>query len=94
MIMRKQVLSMPARRHFKLLRDPCDDPQTPEDVYVSPENRFVRETVYDAPLNGIFSPWPGTRARAYLPSSSSDSRSCWGRSGATGPRCARWSNAA
>lgn len=54
MIMRKQVLSMPARRHFKLLRDPFDDPQSPEDVYLSPENRFVREAMYDAALNGNF----------------------------------------
>lgn len=54
MILRKQTLSMPARRHFKLLHDPFDDPQCPEDVYLSPENRFVREAMYDAALNGNF----------------------------------------
>ncbi len=54
MILRKQVLSMRARQQFKLLRDPFDDPQCPEDVYLSPESRYVREFMYDAARHGNF----------------------------------------
>lgn len=54
MILRKQTLSMLARRHFKLVHDPFDDPQDPADVYLSPEIRFVREAMYDAATHGNF----------------------------------------
>lgn len=54
MILRKQVLSMRARQQFRLLRDPFDDPQCPEDVYLSPESRYVREFMYDAAQHGNF----------------------------------------
>ena len=54
MIIRKQRLHMQTRKHFRLSRDPFGDPQTPEDVYLSAESRFVRETLYDAATNGNF----------------------------------------
>lgn len=54
MILRKQALTMRARQHFKLLRDPFDDPQCPDDVYLSPESRYVREFMHDAALHGNF----------------------------------------
>lgn len=54
MILRKQLLTARARQHFKLMRDPFDDPQSPEDVYFSPESRYVREFMYDAATNGNF----------------------------------------
>ena len=54
MIIRKQHLSMSTRQHFKLLRDPFADPQSVEDVYLSPDSRFVRETMHDAAVNGNF----------------------------------------
>jgi len=54
MILRKQILTPRARQHFKLLRDPFDDPQSPGDVYLSPESRYVREFMYDAAMHGNF----------------------------------------
>ncbi|WP_298032303.1 AAA family ATPase [uncultured Desulfovibrio sp.] len=54
MILRKQALTMRARQHFKLLRDPFDDSQCPDDVYLSPESRYVREFMHDAALHGNF----------------------------------------
>lgn len=54
MILRKQVLSMRARQQFGLFRDPFDDPQCPDDVYLSPESRYVREFMHDAARNGNF----------------------------------------
>lgn len=54
MILRKQILTPRARQHFKLMRDPFDDPQSPEDVYFSPESRYVREFMLDCAENGNF----------------------------------------
>lgn len=54
MILRKQILTARTRQHFKLMRDPFDDPQCPEDVYFSPESRYVREFMYDAAMHGNF----------------------------------------
>lgn len=54
MILRKQRLSMTARAQFGLTRDPFADPQSPADVYLSPETRYVREYLYDAAVNGNF----------------------------------------
>lgn len=54
MIIRKQTLTPVARRHFKLTRDPFADPQDMDDVFLTPESRYVRETMYDAAVNGGF----------------------------------------
>lgn len=54
MIMRKQSLTMHTRQAFGLVKNPFADPQTPEDVYLSPESRYVREVLYDAAANGGF----------------------------------------
>lgn len=54
MIIRKQSLTMETRQHFKLLRSPFVDPQCPEDVYLTPKIRYVREAMYDAAVNGNF----------------------------------------
>lgn len=54
MILRKQILTPRARQHFKLMRDPFDDPQSPEDIYFSPESRYVREFMLDCAENGNF----------------------------------------
>ena len=54
MILRKQTITPQARRHFKLMRDPFDDPQSHEDVYLEPESRYVREYMHDAATHGGF----------------------------------------
>ncbi len=54
MILRKQQLAIRTRKHFRLMRDPFDDPQCPEDVYFSPESRYVQEFMRDTALNGGF----------------------------------------
>lgn len=54
MIMRKQNLAMRTRQAFGLVKNPFADPQSPEDVYLSPESRYVREVLYDAAANGGF----------------------------------------
>lgn len=54
MIIRRQSLPPSTRRHFKLLRNPFDDPKCPEDVFLCPETRYVREVLYDAAVNGNF----------------------------------------
>lgn len=54
MIIRKQNLPPATRQHFKLLRNPFAEPASPEDVYLSPETRYVREVMYDAVINGNF----------------------------------------
>ena len=54
MIIRKQHLKMSTRQHFGLLRDPFTDPQCTEDVFLTPESRFVREAMHDAATNGNF----------------------------------------
>ena len=54
MILKRQSLTQQARQTFGLLRDPFDDPQTPEAVYLSPQSRYVREAMRDAAVNGNF----------------------------------------
>ena len=54
MIIRKQRLTPAARQTFKLFRDPFGDPQSPEDIFLSSEGRYVRECMYDAANNGNF----------------------------------------
>ena len=54
MIFGKQALVQGARQHFSLKRDPFSDPQTVEEIYLTPESRYVREVMYDAACNGNF----------------------------------------
>lgn len=54
MILKRQSLTPQARQTFGLLRDPFDDPQTPDAVYLSPQSRYVREAMRDAAVNGNF----------------------------------------
>lgn len=54
MIIRKQSLSPETRQHFKLIGNPFQDPQCPEDLYLTPKARYVREAMYDAAVNGNF----------------------------------------
>ena len=48
MILRKQTLTMQARQTFGLVRNPFADPETSADVFMSPDIRFARETLYQA----------------------------------------------
>lgn len=54
MLLRKQPLTPQARRHFGLTQNPFADPETPEEVFISPEIRYVRESMYQAARNGGF----------------------------------------
>ena len=54
MILRKQSFTSDTRRHFRLVRNPFDDPQSSADVYLSEDSRYVRESMYDAAVNGGF----------------------------------------
>ena len=55
MLLRKQRLSPAARTHFNLGRDPFDeDPQHPDDVFLTPRLREVLADMESAVLNGRF----------------------------------------
>jgi type II secretory pathway predicted ATPase ExeA len=54
MLLRKQTLTPAARRHFSLQRDPFADPTTAEDVFLSPDIRYVREAMYQVARHGGF----------------------------------------
>lgn len=54
MLLRKQSLTPQARRHFSLTSDPFADPVTAADVYLSPDMRYVRESMYQVARNGGF----------------------------------------
>lgn len=54
MLLSKQSLSPAARRHFKLIRDPFDDPRAESDVYLSDDARYVLGCMMDAALHGNF----------------------------------------
>ena len=50
-----EMLSQKARKHFALFQDPFrDDVQGPEDVYLSAEQRYIRESMYQAAKHGGF----------------------------------------
>ncbi|WP_260843337.1 ExeA family protein [Sedimenticola selenatireducens] len=50
-----EMLSQQAKRHFKLFNDPfIDDVKGPEDVYLSEDQRYIREAMYYAAKNGGF----------------------------------------
>jgi type II secretory pathway predicted ATPase ExeA len=46
MLLRKQVLLPETKRAFEIFRDPFDDLQSAEDMYVSPDIRYIRESMY------------------------------------------------
>lgn len=53
MLLRKQGLSQAARKHFGLFRDPFqDDIQSHEDMFVSPDIRYVRESMLQTAKHG------------------------------------------
>jgi type II secretory pathway predicted ATPase ExeA len=55
MLLRKQSLSPAARRHFGLLRDPFgEDVSDPDDVFVSPDIRYVHEAMFQTARHGGF----------------------------------------
>lgn len=54
MILRKQTLTMQARQKFGLVRNPFADPETSADVFMSPDIRFARETLYQAATGSGF----------------------------------------
>ncbi|MEJ1496359.1 MAG: AAA family ATPase [Candidatus Sedimenticola sp. (ex Thyasira tokunagai)] len=50
-----EMLSQEAKRHFNLLQDPfLDDIQGPDDVYLSGEQRYIREAMYQAAKHAGF----------------------------------------
>nr|WP_257010248.1 AAA family ATPase [Burkholderia ubonensis] len=53
MLLRKQVLAPAARKHFGLFRDPfAEDIQSHEDMFVSPDTRYVREAMFQTAKHG------------------------------------------
>ena len=55
MLLRKQTLTPAARKHFGLFRDPfADDLQSYEDVFLSDDVRYVRETLWHTARHGGF----------------------------------------
>mgnify|MGYP002547332173 CR=1 FL=1 len=67
MILRKQTLTMQARQTFGLVRNPFADPETSVEVFMSPDIRFARETLYRPRPEAVFSPWSGNPAPASPP---------------------------
>jgi len=55
MLLRKQTLTPAARKHFGLFLDPfADDLQSHEDVFLSDDVRYVRETLWHTARHGGF----------------------------------------
>lgn len=55
MLLRKQTLTPQARKHFSLFRDPFDnDVQDAEDVFITPDIRYVREYLWTTAKLGGF----------------------------------------
>ena len=55
MLLRKQTLTPAARKHFGLFRDPfAEDLQSNEDVFLSDDVRYVRETLWHVARHGGF----------------------------------------
>lgn len=54
MLLRKQTLTPQARRHFSLSADPFTDPTTADEVFLSPDIRYVRESLYQVARHGGF----------------------------------------
>lgn len=55
MLLRRQGLYPAAKKHFGFFRDPfADDVQSHEDIFVSPDIRYVREAVFQTSKHGGF----------------------------------------
>jgi type II secretory pathway predicted ATPase ExeA len=55
MLLRKQGLAPAARKHFGLFRDPlADEVASHEDVFISPDIRYVREAMWQTARHGGF----------------------------------------
>lgn len=56
MLLKKQVLFPATKKHFGLFRDPFEDSaiQSAEDVFVTPDSRYVREAMYQTARYGGF----------------------------------------
>ena len=52
MLLRKQVLTPAAKKAFGVIRDPFADLQSAEDMWVSPDIRYVRECMYQTARHG------------------------------------------
>lgn len=53
-ILKRVSLTPQARKAFGIFRDPFDEPDKPEAIYLSPEARYVRAALWDAAVNGNF----------------------------------------
>ncbi len=50
-----EMLSQAARKHFQLFQDPfMDDVQGPDDVFMSADQRYIRESMFQAAKHGGF----------------------------------------
>ncbi len=58
MLLKKQVLFPATKKHFGLFRDPFEDSaiQSAEDVFVTPDSRYVREAMYQTARYGLRNP--------------------------------------
>lgn len=54
MLLPKQTLQPATRKAFGLFRDPFDELQSAEDMWVSPDIRYVREAMYQTARHGGF----------------------------------------
>jgi len=54
MLLRRQSLTPAAKRHFMLTRNPFDDLQSADDMWVSPDIRYVRECMLTTAKHGGF----------------------------------------
>ena len=54
MLLRKINLTPQARRHFQLAGDPFAEPVSADEVFLSPDIRYVRESMYQVARNGGF----------------------------------------
>lgn len=54
MLLRKHILTPQARRHFALTTDPFNEPTSADQVFLSPDIRYVREGMYQVARHGGF----------------------------------------
>ena len=55
MLLRKATLNQAAKQHFSLFRDPFNDEiQSADDVYMTPDVRYVREAMFQTAWHGGF----------------------------------------
>lgn len=54
MLLRKQTLSQDAKKHFAIFRDPFAEVRSSDEVYLSPDIRYVREALLTTAKQGGF----------------------------------------